>query len=184
MADETTTTAQPVDPNAPAGGNGGTPAPAAVTPPADQRSFSQQDVDAIIADRLARQQRALDARAAKDRADAEAATLAEQGKYKELAEKAERKAADLETRIAQRDHADLQRDVATEHNLPAAMAARLQGTTREELDADAKALAALVTAPPPPPVPGNRPNPRPQSGPDAAGQTEREMRASGKYAAL
>lgn len=49
--------------------------------------------------------------------------------------------------------------VAVRHNLPEALAARLQGSTPEELEADAKALAALVTpqapAAPPAPAPSN-----------------------------
>lgn len=40
--------------------------------------------------------------------------------------------------------------VASQHNLPEALAARLQGTTREELEADATALQALVNITPPP----------------------------------
>lgn len=38
----------------------------------------------------------------------------------------------------------LAENVALKHNLPEALAARLQGSTREELEADAKALAALL----------------------------------------
>jgi len=38
--------------------------------------------------------------------------------------------------------------VAATHNLPDALAARLQGNTREELEADAKALQLLINTPP------------------------------------
>lgn len=37
--------------------------------------------------------------------------------------------------------------VAAKHDLPEALAARLQGSTEEELDADAKLLASIATAP-------------------------------------
>lgn len=59
-------------------------------------------------------------------------------------EKAQRKATELEATLKARDHADLQRAIATEHKLPADLATRLQGTTREELAEDAKALAKLL----------------------------------------
>jgi hypothetical protein len=171
-------------PTPPASGNGGTPPPAAQPTPAPL-TMTQAELDSLIADRLARQQRAIDAKTSKERADAEAAQLAEQGKYKELADRAVAEAETLKAQLAARDHADLQREVAAEHKLPAEMAPRLQGSTRDELAADAKGLAKLLTpATPPPPTPGNRPNPRPQAGPDAQDKTEQEMRASGRYQAL
>lgn len=43
-------------------------------------------------------------------------------------------------------------NVALKAGLPEALAARLQGTTREEMEADAKALAALIPAPEETPV--------------------------------
>jgi hypothetical protein len=44
----------------------------------------------------------------------------------------------------------LVRDVAGKHSLPASLAARLQGSTPEELEADAKELAKLLAPPAPP----------------------------------
>lgn len=160
-----------------------TPTPAAPggTPLA---TFTQEQLDTIIADRLARQQRAIDAKTTKDRADAEAAKLAEQGEFKKLAETAQAERDALKGQLADRDHADLQRAVAVEQKLPAEMATRLRGATREELTADAKELAKLVTQPPAPPVPGNRPNPRPQSGADPGSEVEAHLRASGRYNAI
>jgi len=39
---------------------------------------------------------------------------------------------------------ELKRKAATDHNLPEALAARLQGETPEEIEADAKALAETL----------------------------------------
>lgn len=70
---------------------------------------------------------------------------ADAAKLSEL-EKAQKESTALKAQLAQRDHADLQREVAAEVGLPAQMASRLQGATREELQADAKALAKLIPA--------------------------------------
>lgn len=51
------------------------------------------------------------------------------------------------------ERALLVENVALKHNLPDALAARLQGATREELEADAKALASLIPAPQEEPTP-------------------------------
>lgn len=174
MADEQTT------PEAPSPNATPTPAPTGGTP---DKTFTQAELDAIVKDRLDRQQRAITTQREKERADAEAAKLAEQGEFKKLAEAAEAKARTLEATLAARDYADLQRAVAAEHSLPADLAARLQGATREELVADAKNLAKLVTVPAAGAPPGNRPNPRPQTGPNAR-SVEDDLRATGRYNAL
>lgn len=60
-----------------------------------EKTFTQADVDRLIADRLARQKAALEAQQSKAAKDAEAAQLAEQGKWKELAEANAAKLAEL-----------------------------------------------------------------------------------------
>lgn len=59
--------------------------------------------------------------------------------------------------LAARELDLLRRDVAAEKGLPAALARRLDGTTREELDKDAEALKALIPDPDAPRAP--RPDP-------------------------
>lgn len=166
----------------PASGNGGT------TPeqqPAESTlTLTQAALDALIKDRLDRQQRAISAATAKEKADAEAAKLAEQGEFKQLAETAASERDALKAQLAARDHADLQRTVAAEHHLPAEAASRLQGANRAELETDAKNLAKLLATPPPPPTPGNRPGPRPQSGADPGATTEAQLRQSPRYSAI
>lgn len=91
----------------------------------------------------------------------ETAALAEQGKFKELYETAENRAATLEKQL--REQADeiaaqklalLRQQVATEKGLPAALADRLQGTTVEELTADADTLLAAMPRPTAPDLDG------------------------------
>lgn len=160
-----------------------TPTPAA-TGGAPEKTFTQAELDAVIADRLGRQQRALDAKAATDKAAADAAKLAEQGEFKKLAETAQAEAHTLKAELAARDHRDLQRTVAAEHKLPESLATRLQGATREELIADAKELAKVVAAPAAAPTPGNRPNPQPQPPANSGPDTENYLRSTGSYNAL
>ena len=79
----------------------------------------------------------------KARADAEAASLAEQGKYKELWEKAQAAAQAAADKLQRMEHDQQRRDAAQAAGIPA-LWQRLQGATAEELAEDAKALAAVV----------------------------------------
>ncbi|WP_263729968.1 hypothetical protein [Cellulomonas sp. SG140] len=54
---------------------------------------------------------------------------------------------ELSDKLAASETALVRERVATAHKLPAELAARLVGTTEEELVADAKALAKLIAAP-------------------------------------
>lgn len=128
----------------------------AVTPPADatgsnsgatDRTFTQADIDRIIKDRLEQERGKAQKQAEKAQAEAEAKVLAEQGKYKELFEKqqAELQAAQAEARSA--SIKVLQRDAATQANLPLPLADRLKGDTLDEMVADAKAIMAALPKP-------------------------------------
>jgi hypothetical protein len=82
--------------------------------------------------------------AQKEQEKAEQKRLAEQGEYKKLFEDAQAKAAELTEAVKARDLALLRQQVATAKRLPDALADRLRGETREELEADADALLAAV----------------------------------------
>ena len=113
----------------------------------------------------------------KARADAEAASLAEQGKYKELWEKAQADAQATADKLQRMEHDQMRRDAAQAAGIPA-LWQRLQGETAEELAEDAKALAAFVL--PAQPAPGQparqptQPTPAPQG---RNGLTPEEKRA-------
>lgn len=82
-------------------------------------------------------------------------TLAEQNRWKELAEQRAKELEGLKT-------SQTRLEVAMAKGLPPALAARLVGATREEMEADADALLALVktntpTPPGVPPAPNRKP---------------------------
>ena len=80
----------------------------------------------------------------------------------------EEEITDLNTRIAELELADVRRDVAAEKGLTPAQAKRLQGDTREELEADADeildVLASDRSGATPPPT--QRPKPAMKGGTD------------------
>ena len=113
----------------------------------------------------------------KARADAEAASLAEQGEYRKLYEAEKARAAQAAERLAQMEHDQQRRDTAQAAGIPA-LWQRLQGDTAEELAEDAKALAALMQpAQPTPGQPGRQPT-QPTPAPQGRnGLTPEEKRA-------
>ena len=113
----------------------------------------------------------------KARADAEAASLAEQGKYKELWEKAQADAQAAAAKVAQMEHDQQRRDAAQAAGIPQ-LWERLKGATADELAEDAKALAAFVQpAQPAQGQPGRQPT-QPTPAPQGQnGLTPEEKRA-------
>lgn len=102
----------------------------------------------------------LDALKAAQAAAAEKA-MTEQGQYQALYETEKKRAADLEAqaadlqnRIKANELAMLRHKVATEKGLPAALAARLQGETEDEISADADELLKAIPRPSAPDLDG------------------------------
>lgn len=87
------------------------------------------------------------AQAAKDASEREAQQLAEQGKFKELYETAQRDLQQAQTAAKAAELARLKTEVAHKHQLPAALIDRLRGETAEELDADAALLLSVIPKP-------------------------------------
>ena len=173
MADEAVTTQQ-----APEAEAQPTNAAPTGTEPGQQtdsgRTFSQADVDRIIADRLSKEKAKAEAAVKRAQDEAEAKRLAEAGEFKALFEKAN---AELEAERTARKAAELasmRREVASRHNLPAALADRLIGDTAEELDADAKALIASLPKPPAPDINAGTASGKAQTLPN--GLTEQSIR--------
>lgn len=65
------------------------------------KQFSQADIDRIVADRLERERKKSEAAAQKLKDESEAAALAEQQKWQELAQKHEKTIADLTAKLAE-----------------------------------------------------------------------------------
>ncbi|HEX6685756.1 MAG TPA: hypothetical protein VF062_23475 [Candidatus Limnocylindrales bacterium] len=99
-------------------------------------TFSQADVDRIVRERLGRERDKF-----KDYDDLKT-RAAEADQSKSALEKVLEKVSSLEERATKAERAALRADVATTKKLPAWMAKRLQGNTREELEADADEMLA------------------------------------------
>ena len=119
-------------------------------PAQPERTFTQQDVDRIINERIAKERSKAESMAAKAREEAERKAAEEQGKYQELYEAAQQKAATLEAQLRAAEIASIKRDVAQRLNMPIALANRLQGEDEATIEADAKALMAALPKPTPP----------------------------------
>jgi len=117
------------------------------TPAETEKTFTQADLDRIVKERLAKEQAKSEAKAQEAAKKAEEAALAEQGKYKELYEKAEAEKTEAAQKIAAMERAQLARTIAERVGLPASLAGRLQGDTEEEIEADAKTLLAALPKP-------------------------------------
>ena len=143
MSDEiSSTTAEQEAPTTPTTGDN-QPEPQAQT----ERTFTQQDVDRIINERLAKERTKAESMATKAREEAERKAAEEQGKYQELYQAAQQKAADLEARLKATEIASIKRNVAQRLNMPIALAQRLQGEDEASIEADAKSLMAALPKP-------------------------------------
>lgn len=128
-------------------------AAAAAKPASDDggKTFTQADIDRIVADRLARQKAQF---GDYDDLKTKAAELEELRKAQMTKEEllaSELEAANKRIEAAEAAKAKVELDalrarIATEHKLPAALAGRLTGTNEEELKADAAALVAAIPA--------------------------------------
>ena len=116
-------------------------------PAQPERTFTQQDVDRIINERLAKERSKAETMAMKAREEAERKAAEEQGKYQELSEAAQKRIADTEARLKAAEIASIKREVASRLNMPAALANRLQGEDEATIEADAKALMAALPKP-------------------------------------
>lgn len=141
----------------------GSDSPDAVTPPA---ASTATDIDKLRADlnraNKSDAERRVALKAAQDeltalkaaQATAAQTALAEQGKFQELYEAEQKRAADLEKqaaalndRIRAQELAALRQRIANDKKIPLALADRLQGETAEEISADADKLLEALPRP-------------------------------------
>ena len=175
MSDETTAVPQAVPTEA-------TPTDVSVTATPDatgekaERVFTQAELDAIVKERLDRANRKAEESVKKAQTEAEIKALAEQGKFKELYEKALADAKAAQDKATALELATLKRDIAARVGLPAQLAARLQGDDEAAIEQDAKSLLASL---PKPSVPNINSAPGSSNGTPAlpAGITEEALRA-------
>lgn len=113
----------------------------------EQRTFTQADLDRIVTERLAKERQRSETAQAKAKADAERKAAEEAGEFKKLYEGTVSKLQEAEQRAAAAALAVTRRDIAARLNVPVALADRLQGSTPEEIEADAKQLMAALPKP-------------------------------------
>jgi len=188
--DETPPPPPPATPPPPAGGQQPPAAPPAPTPPAEPIPDWVSDPEKAYAEILKVRGEAAKARTDKHAAEtalqtkltaeqqAEQQRLIDEKKYQDLyeQEKAKREASEAQVRTAQLDA--LRITVGAAAGLPVELAARLVGTTEEELKADADKLKALLPLPPgQTPAPGApRQTTTPIPGGAPAGETDDQRR--------
>jgi hypothetical protein len=157
--------------------------PEPTTPPAptpdEGRTFTQADVDKIVADRIARERAKF---SDYDDLKTKAGRLDElETASKSEAEKAAQRAADAEKKWQDAEARALRLEVATSKGLSAAQAKRLTGSSREELEADADELLDTFKPPteepkPAPPAGAPREALRPGAAPVEPAPTKEELR--------
>lgn len=121
-----------------------TPPPAAVTFTPEQLAEVERKLAAAREEAATKVKNDTAAETERQRKETEAKALTEQGKFKELYEKAEAERQQAATDLAA-ERLNLARiKVAAKHNLSAGLADRLRGATEAELEADAAELKKLI----------------------------------------
>lgn len=114
---------------------------------AAQRTFTQDDVDRLIAERLEREKGKAAKAAEAARTEAERKAAEEQGKFKQLYDQTQARLAEAEAKARELELNALRRAAAEKVGLPGALADRLRGETPEEMEADAKSVLAALPKP-------------------------------------
>lgn len=165
----------------PAGSEGGQPAadPQAAGSVDELPEWAQTLVGDLRKENAAHRKKAKSAEQAAQ--EAEEARLAEERKWQELAEKRAKERDKALAQLEAEKLARMRQEVAQAAGLPVEMAERLQGETREKLEADAKKLKDLM--PESPSTPGAPTGPR-RGAPKTPAPDDLvdKKKASGRYA--
>lgn len=171
-------------PPAAGGAGAGTGEGSGAPPPAAGQGITEEEYATRLTAEKAKWEQDQKDKAEKDRQKREQDDAIAQGQFKPALETANTRIAQLEADLANERRLRWIDKAAAKYTLRPELAARLQGNTEEEIDADAKALAGLQ---PPPAAPkteagaGNKPPPQTESGAGAgaragagnAGSTQR-----------
>ena len=112
----------------------------------EPKTFTQEELDRIIADRLAREQKKRDEAVKKAEEEAEQKRLEEQGEYKKLAEKLQKQVDEMKAEVLSTKKVTLLKDAGYSEAQIELFTNLLQGETDEEL---AASLELLKKANPP-----------------------------------
>lgn len=169
------------------------PAPTPPTPAASEPKFTQEDVNRLITDRLAREQRVREAESKKAAEDAELKRLADQQEFKQIADKHESRVKELEPTV---QSLTAERDAYQAHILADIDAAMKEWPEefKELVPTEGDALNRLrafqaaskaygkISGTTRAPVPGNTTKPKPNESPDATTDAEyKRLASSGRY---
>ena len=110
----------------------------------EERTFTQAELDKIIAERLEREKTKRKDAEAKAREEAERDTLAKNQEWEKLAKKHEAELLAAQHRLKELELNELRTKAAAKYQLPLEIAERLRGETLEELEKDAEGLKALI----------------------------------------
>jgi len=115
-------------------------------PPEDKgvKTFTQAELDKIIAERLERETKKRKDAEAKAREEAERDTLAKNQEWEKLAKTHEAELLKAQQRLKELELNELRTKAAAKYQLPLEIAERLRGETLEELEKDAEGLKALI----------------------------------------
>ena len=151
--------------------------PPAPAPATNAVTFTQDQVEQLIKERLEREKKASEKKAqeAADKAAADAAV--KNGEFQKLAEQREKELNEARATLAEKELNEKRHAVALKTGLPPAFALRLQGSTDEELEADAKTILEALPKPPEK-TPGINPT-NPPAGSDQKETKEQALRRLG-----
>lgn len=116
----------------------------ATAPEQNAAKYTQEQVEQIVKERLEREKKAAEKKAEEARQKAEAEALAKNAEWEKLAKQREEELNKAKELIAKKELDEKKRAISVKVGLPEAFAARLQGATDEELEADAKTLLAAL----------------------------------------
>lgn len=143
------------------------------------KTFTEAEVEQLIKERLTREKSAEQKRLEAEKAKAEADALAKNAEWEKLAKQREEELAKVKADLSAKELADKKRAIAEKIGLPLAFANRIQGTTDEELEADAITILNAL-----PKTEEKKPSPGPTNpGEDGQPQeslTERVARLTGQ----
>jgi hypothetical protein len=148
-----------------------------VTPPeptAEEKKFTQAELDAVITDRLKREKAKQEEAASAAKKKAEADALAENAEWQKLAEQRQAELDAAQTKVKAAELLEQKRQAASKHGIPEALIPRLQGETPEEMEADAEIVAALLKDPKK--VPPNLSPTNPSGDSSITGESEADRR--------
>ena len=116
----------------------------ATAPATNAATFTQEQVEQMIKERLARKEEADRKKSEAEKAKAEADALAKNAEWEKLAKQLEEELNKAKADLAAKDLEVKKQAIASKVGLPAAFADRLKGNTDEELEADAKVILAAL----------------------------------------